>query len=147
MNRAVSAIQTPTICFLSELLYPPVFEQDVDCAFRVFHDFEPALMCETELQLLSVFNILAGEEVIVVQQKQLKTIVKSAPEDFGKDPSGYRYEVIFLKEPLSSAKAMGVLSVIESVDFVSAGSRVLYVARPKEKLTQSWLSRLISSAM
>src|SRR5215216_7901817 len=44
--------------------------------------------------------------VVVRSRKQMKDIVTHAPKGFGSDPATYHYDVIFLKEPLSAAKAM-----------------------------------------
>jgi len=74
----------------------------------------------------------------------MRDIVRHAPEGFGSDPSAYRYDVIFLKEPLTSAEAMKSVSIKEGVDQVFAGRGVLYSSRLISRATQSHLSRLIS---
>ena len=44
--------------------------------------------------------------VVVRNRKQMRAIVERAPEGFGSDPTKYRYDVIFLKEPLTATAAM-----------------------------------------
>jgi uncharacterized protein (DUF1697 family) len=39
--------------------------------------------------------------VVLRSYEELKDIVAQAPDGFGSDPSTYRYDVIFLKEPLT----------------------------------------------
>jgi uncharacterized protein (DUF1697 family) len=41
--------------------------------------------------------------VVVVSHQELQKIVKSAPKGFGSEPDKYRYDVVFLKEPLTPA--------------------------------------------
>ncbi|HEY4491027.1 MAG TPA: DUF1697 domain-containing protein, partial [Acidobacteriota bacterium] len=44
--------------------------------------------------------------VVVRSYKQMKDIVRRAPKAFGEDPATFRYDVIFLKEPLTVSEAM-----------------------------------------
>jgi len=59
----------------------------------------------------------------------MQDIVTQAPEGFGSDPATYRYDVIFLKEPLTSAEALQRVRVKEGVDQAFAGDGVLYTSR------------------
>src|ERR1041384_8279930 len=54
--------------------------------------------------------------VVVRSLKQMKEIVNGAPKGFGSDPATYRCDVIFLKEPLTAAKAMKSVTTKEGVD-------------------------------
>jgi uncharacterized protein (DUF1697 family) len=81
--------------------------------------------------------------VVLVSHKQLKKAVDAAPRGFGEDPSRYRYDVIFLKEPLSASEAMQSVSTKEGVDQAWVGDGVLYFSRLIEKATQSHLSRIV----
>ena len=83
--------------------------------------------------------------VVVRSERQLKAIVSKAPKDFGSDQSTYRYDVIFLKDPLTAAKAMKSVSTKEGVDEAYAGKGVLYFSRVISKATQSHLSRIIGT--
>jgi uncharacterized protein (DUF1697 family) len=83
--------------------------------------------------------------VVVRSEKEMKAIVAHAPKDFGRDPSTYRYNVIFLKEPLTSADAMQSVTTKEGVDQAYAGEGVLYFLNLISKATQSRLSRIISN--
>lgn len=81
--------------------------------------------------------------VVLIPFDILKQIVNQAPKDFGKSPDKYRYDVIFLKKPLTVKKLLKVIETKESVDNVFVGSNVLYFSRLISKATQSRLSRLI----
>jgi uncharacterized protein (DUF1697 family) len=82
--------------------------------------------------------------VVVRSNEEMKAIVAHAPKDFGGDPSTYRYNVIFLKEPLTSAEAMQSITTKEGVDQAYAGEGVLYFSNLISKATQSRLSRIVS---
>jgi uncharacterized protein (DUF1697 family) len=81
--------------------------------------------------------------VVVRSQKQMKAIVAKAPKGFGSDQATYRYDVIFLKDPLTAAKAMKSVLTKEGVDKAYAGKGVLYFSRLISKATQSRLTRII----
>ena len=81
--------------------------------------------------------------LVVRSQKQMKSIVARAPKGFGSKPDTFRYDVIFLKEPLTAAKAMQSVTTREGVDEAYAGSGVLYFSRLNSKASQSYLTRII----
>ena len=67
--------------------------------------------------------------MVVVAHKELRKIVDGAPKGFGKDLDKYRYDVIFLKEPLTAREAMKNVSIKEGVDNAYMGKYVLYFSR------------------
>lgn len=81
--------------------------------------------------------------VVVVSHQELKDAVKKAPKGFGVEPTNYRYDVIFLKAPLSGKEAIKEIKVREGVDEVAAGKNVLYFPRTIENITKSYLSKII----
>jgi uncharacterized protein (DUF1697 family) len=54
-----------------------------------------------EAMLAETFGYQAN--VVVRNRKQMRAVVERAPDAFGADPVRYRYDVIFLKEPLTAA--------------------------------------------
>ena len=82
--------------------------------------------------------------VVVRSHAQLRRIVTRAPAGFGNDPTAYRYDALFLKEPLTSAKAIKELTLREGVDAAFPGPGVIYFSRLAERATQSGLSRIVS---
>lgn len=81
--------------------------------------------------------------VVVVTHRRLKNVVEGAPRQFGKAASRYRYDVIFLKEPLTARVAMKSVSVKDGVDRAYEGMGVLYFSRLVAKAAQSRLPRII----
>ena len=83
--------------------------------------------------------------VVVRSRTQMRAIVDGAPRGFGSQLARYRYDVIFLKEPLTAKKAIGEVQTNPAVDTADAGTGVLYFSRLTAKATQSWLHKIISS--
>jgi uncharacterized protein (DUF1697 family) len=82
-------------------------------------------------------------KVVVRSEAEMKAIVAGAPKDFGSAPAEYRYDVIFLKEPLTPAEAMQSVTTKEGVDQAFSGQGVLYFSRLISRATQSRLTRII----
>jgi uncharacterized protein (DUF1697 family) len=100
------------------------------------------LTSQLEEALSTTFNY--HSRVVVRSDDEMKDIVTNAPEGFGSDPATYRYDVIFLKEPLTPAEAMQRVTMKEGVDQAFAGQKVLYFSRLISKATQSHLTRIIT---
>lgn len=83
--------------------------------------------------------------VVLRSHGQLRGVVEEAPEGFGGEPDRYHSDVIFLKAPLSTEQAMGVVELREGVDQAWPGTGVLYFARVSERLTQSRMSRIVGT--
>jgi uncharacterized protein (DUF1697 family) len=82
--------------------------------------------------------------VVLRSKKEMGDIVRRAPKGFGKQPAKYRYDVIFLKEPLGSAEVLKGVSRKEGIDRANAGEGVLYFSRLDSKASQSRLGKLMS---
>ena len=75
---------------------------------------------------------------------EMRAIVDAAPERFGDQPDHYRYDVLFLMPPLTSAEAIGALTIKDGIDAASAGPGTVYASRLIERASQSGLSRIAS---
>lgn len=80
--------------------------------------------------------------VVLRSHRQLANVVAKAPAGFGQAPDLYLSDVVFLKEPLTSAQALRVVERREGVDQVWPGTGVLYIARLSERRSQSRFSRI-----
>ena len=83
--------------------------------------------------------------VVVRSQRQMQGVVAGAPKGFGTQPAKYRYDAIFLKEPLSAKTALEAVPTNPAVDAAHAGTGVLYFSRLTAKATASRLNRVVSS--
>ena len=100
------------------------------------------LTSQIEDALSKTFNY--SSRVVMRSEKEMKEIVAQAPKDFGSDPNTYRYDVIFLKEPLRAAEAMKSVTTKEGVDQAITGNGVLYFSRLISRAAQSHLTRIIT---
>jgi uncharacterized protein (DUF1697 family) len=82
--------------------------------------------------------------VVVRSFEQMKAIVENRPRGFGSQPTTYRYDVIFLRDPLTSHDALQDVTLNPEVDRVFAGEQTLYFSRLISKATRSHLSRLVT---
>ncbi len=81
--------------------------------------------------------------VVLRSVEEMKEIVAHAPYGFGSDSASFRYDVIFLKKPLTSVEAMRDIKAREGVDQAYAGNGVLYFSRLISRASQSYLSRIV----
>ena len=82
--------------------------------------------------------------VVLRSRSQMRAIVDRAPKGFGAKPSKYRYDVVFLKAPLTAKTASKDVPIKEGVDRLWPGTGVLYSSRLISRATQSRLSRIVS---
>lgn len=111
--------------------------------------FETAEMDRVDLtrqveQAISQTFSSYNARVVLRTLTQLKSIVQEAPPGFGSEPEVYRYDVIYIKEPLTTQEAMRQVSIKPEVDEAWAGADVLYFSRLSARASQSRLTRLIS---
>jgi uncharacterized protein (DUF1697 family) len=108
---------------------------------------------ERPAQLVARLETGLGEElgqpasVVLRSREQLRAVVEGAPAGFGARPALYRYDVLFLKEPLTAAEALAAAPTNPAVDRVWAGRGVLYYARLVAKASQSRMSRITGLAV
>jgi len=105
-----------------------------------------ALARQLERLMVSAFG--CESSVVLRTRKQMQDIVGRAPDGFGAEAAKYRYDVIYLRAPLTASAAMADItnSVVPKpgVDAAHAGKGVLYFSRLISKASQSRLSKLIS---
>jgi uncharacterized protein (DUF1697 family) len=72
-------------------------------------------------------------------------VVEHAPRGFGKRPDEYHSDVIFLRSPLTPARAMKIVELRDEVDQAWTGKGVLYFARLSARRTQSKMSKIVGT--
>ncbi len=122
-SNVVTYIQSGNILFQTE-------EKDIS-----------ALTTRIEKGISKRFNFEA--KVVVISQKELAAIIRDAPEGFGKEEKKFRYDVIFLKEPLTPKEAMKSVRVRDGVDTAHVGKQALYFSRLISRAAQSHLTKII----
>jgi uncharacterized protein (DUF1697 family) len=81
--------------------------------------------------------------VVLVSAEELQMVVDQAPSGFGQQPQQYRYDVLFVKEPLTAAEVLPQISTNPVVDTVRAGEHAVYFRRLISKAARSHLSKLV----
>lgn len=100
---------------------------------------------QIERGLSESFNY--NSKIVLQSQQTLILHFNTAPKDFGVYPDEYRYDVIFLKQPLTSEEALSKIKTKEGVDFVTAGNGVLYFSRLSSMSGQSQMTKMIGTAI
>jgi uncharacterized protein (DUF1697 family) len=102
---------------------------------------------EVEADLESVLERRFGFPLVVVvrSRAQLRAVVEHAPRGFGKRPDEYHSDVIFLRSPLTPARAMKIVELRDEVDQAWTGKGVLYFARLSARRTQSKMSKIVGT--
>lgn len=83
--------------------------------------------------------------VVVRTHAELRSVVQRAPEGFGAHPGRFNSDAVFLKAPLTAAKAMRVVETKEGVDRAWAGTGVIYFERLTARRTASRMSRIMGT--
>jgi uncharacterized protein (DUF1697 family) len=112
--------------------------QSGNVLFRSARSAREGLTGRIERMLAAAFRYDAS--VVLRDRKQMTTVVHRAPARF-------RYDVIFLKEPLAAAEAIRDVPTRDGVDQAHAGTGVLYFSRLIAKASRSQLSRIVSLPM
>jgi uncharacterized protein (DUF1697 family) len=81
--------------------------------------------------------------VILLSAGELERVVAQAPGGFGKDTGQYRYDVLFVRDPLTTSEAREQVTTKRGVDTAHAGDHALYFRRLISKAAQSHLSKLV----
>jgi uncharacterized protein (DUF1697 family) len=117
--------------------------QSGNVVFSTGSSKQAELTSEIERMLTMAFGHYEAS-VVVRSRSQLRAIVDRAPKGFGTEPAKYRYDVVFLKPPLTAKAAIRDVSTKEGVDRIWAGTGVLYMSRLDSRATQSRLNRVAS---
>jgi uncharacterized protein (DUF1697 family) len=110
----------------------------------LFRASEPdrAVLTETIERALSR-TFACAPRVVLRSKREMDAILARTPRGFGEKPREYRYDVVFLKEPLRAKEAMTAVKPKEGVDEAFAGPGVLYFSRFIPRASQSRLGRIV----
>ena len=110
----------------------------------LFRSTTPAAQIEAHVEVLLERHLGFPLVVVVRSHAQLRAVVRHAPAGFGDAPDTYFSDVVFLKGPLTTTEAMGVVGLREGVDQAWPGRGVVYFARLGAERTRSKLSQIIA---
>jgi uncharacterized protein (DUF1697 family) len=124
LRDVATYIQSGNVLFTADAAPPAEIGRGIEAALAATFDCRTSAMLRT--------------------RKQMQAIVARAPRGFGAQPARYRYDVIYLKEPLTAPLAIKDVATKPGVDQVRAGNGVLYSSRLIAKATQSRLGRVVA---
>ena len=79
-------------------------------------------------------NLKDDIKITLLTAADIKSIIHNKPEDFGTEPDKYKYDIIFMIEPVTPKEAMNTIRSKENIDYMYDGEKVLYIRRLKEGL-------------
>jgi uncharacterized protein (DUF1697 family) len=84
-------------------------------------------------------------DMVILTVSEMKEVINKKPKNFGEDNENYKYNVIFLLEPLTADEAIKEFEPREGVDTLYTGEKVLYFMYLIEKRTKSRISKIVES--
>ena len=80
---------------------------------------------------------------LVWSDNEMREVVAAAPQGYGVNLAGNRYDVAFVRPPLTPAAALDAVPIKPGVDEVAAGRNVLYLPRVLALAGKSRLPKLV----
>jgi len=111
----------------------------------LFSSAKPAAKLEREVEVALEERL--GRELVVVlrSERQLRAVIDKAPKDFLAMEGTHHRDAIFLKSPLTPAKAMKVVRQRDGVDEVWTGTGIIYFARLSAERQRSLMSKIVGT--
>jgi uncharacterized protein (DUF1697 family) len=77
---------------------------------------------------------------------EMDKIINKKPRKYGEEDGKYKYDIVFLIEPLTAKEAINEIQAREGVDEIYEGNKVLYFRigqiKSKEKITKTYLAKV-----
>jgi uncharacterized protein (DUF1697 family) len=110
----------------------------------LFSSTQPAAKLEHAIE--AALEKRFGRLVVVVRsQRQVRAVVDKAPKDFLALEGTHHRDAVFLKSPLTAAKAMKVVKLRDGVDQAWTGTGVVYFARLSAERQRSLMSKIVGT--
>jgi uncharacterized protein (DUF1697 family) len=116
--------------------------QSGNVVLQADEDNRDALLNQIQEALRSTFDY--HNPVVLLRFNELERVITEAPSGYGDDQENYKYDVLFLKQPLTAPEAIGEIPVRDNVDLAWEGPGVIYFRRSADHLTKSMLNKLPS---
>ncbi|GHV54966.1 hypothetical protein AGMMS49579_16630 [Spirochaetia bacterium] len=112
----------------------------------IFNDIEKDKSKLTEKIEKKLFKETKNKiNIVILTSSEINEIILKKPENFGENEEEYKYDVIFLIEPLKTKDAVKEFNPREGVDKIYAGKNVLYHSILKKERTKSHITKTIES--
>jgi uncharacterized protein (DUF1697 family) len=100
---------------------------------------------ESDIEALLTERLESPPVVVVRSHRELRSVVVDAPAEFAARTDGYHRDVVFLKTPLTPARAMGIVQLRDGVDDAWPGPGVVYFSRLIAQKTKSKMGRIVGT--
>jgi uncharacterized protein (DUF1697 family) len=107
-----------------------------------FESGGPRANLESDIEALLTERLENPPVVVVRSHRELRSVVVDAPAEFVGRTEGHHRDVVFLKAPLTSARAMDIVQLRDGVDEAWPGPGVVYFSRLIAQKTKSKMSRI-----
>ena len=84
-------------------------------------------------------------KVAIYTFSEMEKIINKRPVKYGGDDAHYRYNVLFFVEPVTAKQAVTEIEAREGVDEIQEANNVLYYTTLKEKITKTYLTKIIGT--
>ena len=112
----------------------------------LFSSERQAANLEDEIEAVLAERFGVPLVVAVRSQRQLRAVVDRAPAGFLALAGSHHRNAVFLKSPLTPAKAMRVVRLRDGVDQAWSGTGVIYFARLSAERERSLMSKMIGTS-
>ena len=119
--------------------------QSGNILFKDYENDKIKLRKKIEKKLFEELNIKIN--ILVLLLSDIKNILNSIPPGFGEENEKFKYDVIFLIELLTKNDFKKELKTKENGDEIYEGQEVFYIKRLIEKLSGSFLEKIIKTPM
>jgi uncharacterized protein (DUF1697 family) len=112
----------------------------------LFNDSEKdkmKLSVKIEKALLEKIN--SKIDVMILTFSEMKKIINEKPDKFGEEMEKFRYDAMFLLEPLTSKEAIKEIKTRDGVDEMYEGHRIIYFKRLIAKITKTHINKIVGT--
>ncbi|MDR1645468.1 MAG: DUF1697 domain-containing protein [Tannerellaceae bacterium] len=117
--------------------------QSGNIIFKCMEKSKTKLKDEIEMTLLE--KVKNKISIAILTLNDMRQIIACKPEGFGDDKEKYKYDVVFLLEPLKTNDAIKAFNPKEGVDKIDEGKNVLYISRLTAQITKSRFTKIIGT--
>ncbi len=100
---------------------------------------------ESAIEELLIERLESPPVVVVRSHRQMRAIVDNAPAEFVTRTEDHHRDVIFLKSPLTSERAMGVVQTRDGVDDAWPGPGAVYFTRLIAQKAKSKMNKIVGT--
>jgi len=115
--------------------------QSGNILFRDYENNKLKLAKKIEKTLFNEFK--NGIKIAILTFSEIKEILNNIPNEFGEDNKKYKYDILFLIEPLTNKGIMEKIKTIKGDDKIYEGKKAFYVKRNTDKLTGSYITQVL----